>query len=276
MVSIKSKEEIVILRQGGKILGRILRAVADKAKIGVSTAELEEIACALIEKSGGRPAFKNYEIHNGRYFPTALCTSINEEIVHGPAVPGRILKNGDLLSIDIGMEWPVRKAEQKKIGISNSHSSDGGFYTDTALSVPIGKISAKNAKLLRVTKKSLEIGIAEARPGNTLNNLGRAIQRYVEKNGFSVVRDLVGHGVGYQVHESAPEVFNYEFTKYGIPDTILKPGMVIAIEPMITAGSYHIKSGRGGYAMVTADGSMAAHFEHTVAIKEKGNIVITE
>ncbi len=276
MISIKTKEEIKILRDGGKIISRILRAVADKAKIGVSTAELEELACSLMEKEGGRPAFKNYEMSNGRYFPTALCTSINEEIVHGTAVPGRILKNSDVLSIDIGMEWPYSEDKKRKVGIENPYSPGGGFYTDTALTVIIGKKNPKMEKLLRVTRKSLEIGISEAKPGNTLNNLGRAIQKYVEKNGFSVVRDLVGHGVGYQVHEDAPEVFNYDFSDYGIPDTVLKPGMVIAIEPMVTAGSWRIKEGKGDFSIVTADGSTAAHFEHTVAITEKGNVVITE
>jgi methionyl aminopeptidase len=276
MISIKTKEEIKILRDGGKIISRILRTVADKAKIGVSTAELEELACFLMEKSGGRPAFKNYEMPNGRYFPTALCTSINDEVVHGAAVPGRILKNGDVLSIDIGMEWPYSEKERKNVGIKNPYSLGGGFYTDTALTVIVGKKNSKIEKLLRVTKKALEIGISEAKPGNTLNNLGRAIQKYVEKNGFSVVRDLVGHGVGYQVHEDAPEVFNYDFSDYGIPDTTLKPGMVIAIEPMVTNGDWRIKEGKDGFSFVTADGSIAAHFEHTVAILDKGNVVITE
>jgi methionyl aminopeptidase len=276
MVSLKTKEEIEVLRAGGKILGRVLRAVAAEAKPGASTARLEELACELIEKSGGRPAFKNYEIYNGRFFPTALCTSINDEIVHAPSVPGRILKNGDILSIDVGMEWPVDSYGRRKNIVRNNHSLEGGFYTDTALTVPIGKVGARNEKLIKVTKSALKIGISEARPGNSLNNLGRAIQKYVEKNGFSVVRDLVGHGVGYEVHEEDPQVFNCEFVDYGIPDTILRPGMVIAIEPMVTAGDWRIKTGRGGYAVVTADGSAAAHFEHTVAITEKGNVIITE
>jgi methionyl aminopeptidase len=276
MVSIKSKEEIEVLRQGGKILGQILRAVAAEAKIGANTAHLEEVACALIDKAGGRPAFKNYEVYNGRFFPTALCTSINEEIVHGTAIPGRTLKNGDVLSLDIGMEWPTSAAAKKKVKAANRYSFEGGFYTDTALTVLIGRASAEKEKLLKVTKKALAVGIAEARPGNTLNNLGKAIQKYVEKNGFAVVRDLVGHGVGYQVHEDDPQVFNYEFVEYGIPDTVLLPGMVIAIEPMVTNGDWRIKSGPGGFSLVTADGSLSAHFEHTVAITEKGNIVITE
>jgi methionyl aminopeptidase len=276
MVTIKSKEEIEILREGGKILSNVLRRVAKESRPGISSAYLEEIACSMIEKAGGRPAFKNYEMWSGRYFPTALCVSINNEIVHGPAIPGRIFQDGDIVSLDIGMEWPINSAKIKKVKLVNKYSREGGFYTDMATTVAIGKIDRQAKKLMEVTKKSLEIGIKEAKPGNTLNQLGREIQKYVEKNGFNVVRDLVGHGVGYEVHEEAPEVFNYEFKEYGIPDTVLKPGMVIAIEPMVTAGDYNIKTGADGLVIVTADGSLAAHFEHTVAITETGNIIITE
>jgi len=212
---------------------------------------------------------------NGRYFPTALCTSINNEIVHGLSIPGRILKKGDIIGLDIGMEYPVVKREAEKFNIKNRYSILGGFYTDMTVTVPVGKIDKKVRKLLDVTRRSLEIGIAQAKPGNTLNQLGTAIQAYVESQGFSVVRDLVGHGVGHQVHED-PEVFNYEFVSYGIRDTILRPGMVIAIEPMVNMGRAETKTGRDGFSIITADGSLSAHFEHTIAITEKGNIIITE
>lgn len=273
---LKSKEEIQVIKDGGKILGRILKDLLSEAKAGVSTEHLENLACEWIAKAGGRPAFKNYEVWGGHFFPTALCTSINEEVVHAPAMPGRVLKDGDILSIDIGMEWPTDPSKAKKYKVSNRFSFEGGFYTDMAGTVAIGTVNNKTKKLIETTRKALAIGIAEARPGNTLSNLGKAIQKYVEKRGFSVVRDLVGHGVGFKVHEDEPQIFNYDFTQYGIPDMVLVPGMVIAIEPMVTAGSWKIKTGPGGMAIVTADGSLSAHFEHTVAITEKGNIVITE
>ena len=276
MVNIKTKEEIEILREGGKILSAILHEVAGKVKPGAGTEQLEKLACALMEKAGGRPSFKNYEISNGRFFPTALCISVNNQVVHGAATPNRILNEGEIVSLDIGMEWPVMPVATKKFKVINKYSLLGGFYTDMAITVPVGKIDKKAKKLIEVTKRSLEIAIAEAKPGKSLNSMGRAIQKYVEKNGFNVVRDLVGHGVGYAVHEEGPEVFNFEFKEYGIPDTILKPGAVIAIEPMVTMGDYRIKTGQDGLSIVTSDGSLAAHFEHTIAITEKGNIIITE
>jgi methionyl aminopeptidase len=221
------------------------------------------------------PAFKDYEIGNGRFFPTALCTSVNSEIVHGLPVPGRILKAGDIVGLDIGMEYPVAGSDAKKFPVRNKSSLNGGFFTDTAITVSVGKVSQETKKLLKVTRRALEIGMSLAKPGNTLNMIGTAIENYVVKEGFSVVRDLVGHGVGHKVHEE-PEVFNYEFVTYGIKDTVLRPGMVIAIEPMVNAGKSDIKTGQDGFSLITADGSLSAHFEHTIAITEKGNIVITE
>ncbi len=272
---LKTEKEIEVMKSGGKILSRILRDLLKEVRPGVSTEYLEDLACKWMEKAGGRPAFKNYEVWGGRFFPTALCTSLNDEIVHAPAIPGRILREGDILSIDVGMEWPVDPAKAKKFSVKNRFSFEGGFYTDMAATVAVGKIDKKTQKLIDITKSSLAVGIAEAKPGNTLSNLGRAIQRHIEKKGFSVVRDMVGHGVGFHVHEE-PQVFNYDFTSYGIPDTVLVPGMVIAIEPMVTNGDWRIKTGRDGLAVVTADRSLSAHFEHTVAITEKGNIIITE
>jgi len=229
----------------------------------------------LIEKAGGRPSFKNYEVINGRFFPAALCTSVNNEIVHGLPIPGRILKAGDIIGLDLGMEYPVTEKEAKKFSIKNRHSSLGGFYTDMAVTVPVGKIDKKAKRLIDATRKALEIAIKEAKPGNTLNQLGTAVENYIEKEGFSIVHDFVGHGVGHAVHEE-PEVFNYEFVSYGIRDTVLKPGMVIAIEPMVNMGKSETKGGSNGFSILTADGSLSAHFEHTVAITEKGNTVITE
>jgi methionyl aminopeptidase len=275
MITIKTKDEIDALRAGGKILSRILKRIAAEVKPGVSTEKLENLALNLIEKAGGRPSFKNYEVGNGRFFPAALCASVNNEIVHGLPIPGRILKEGDIIGLDLGMEYPATEQEAKKFTIKNRYSSLGGFYTDMAITVPVGKINKEIKRLLDVTRKSLETGIKNAKPGNTLNDLGTAVQNFIEKGGFSVVRDLVGHGVGHQVHEE-PEVFNYEFVSYGIPDTVLKPGMVIAIEPMVNIGRSDIKTGLDGFSLITADGSLSAHFEHTVAITEKGCVVITE
>ncbi len=275
MVTVKTKDEIEVLRAGGKILSRILHRIAAEVKPGVSTERLENMACQMIEAAGGRPSFKNYELGNGRYFPTALCASVNNEIVHGLPIPARILKEGDIIGLDLGMEYPVTPREAEKFKVKNRYSTLGGFYTDMTLTVPVGKISPKVKKLVQITRLALEVGIKLAKPGNTLNQLGTAIQNFVEKEGYSVVRDLVGHGVGHQVHED-PEVFNYEFVSYGIRDTVLKPGMVIAIEPMVNLGRAETRSGPDGFSIVTADGSLSAHFEHTVAITEKGNIVITE
>jgi methionyl aminopeptidase len=275
MITIKTREEIEVLRAGGKILSRILHRLAAEVKPGINTEKLENMACEMIEAAGGRPAFKDYEMGNGRYFPTALCASVNNEIVHGLPIPGRILKEGDIIGLDLGMEYPVTPREVAKFKVKNKYSALGGYYTDMSLSVPVGKVSRESKKLLDVTRKSLEIGIKEAKPGHTLNQLGSAIEAYVEKEGYSVVKDLVGHGVGHQVHED-PEVFNYEFVSYGIRDTVLKPGMVIAIEPMVNVGREETKTGKDGFSIITADGSLSAHFEHTVAITEKGCIVITE
>lgn len=275
MITIKTKEEIKALVAGGKILSRVLKRVVAEVKPGVNTAHLEDLACKLIEAAGGRPAFKDYEIGNGRFFPAALCTSVNSEIVHGIPVPGRILKEGDIIGLDLGIEYPVSPATAKNFPVKNRYSPNGGYFTDMAITVPVGKIDKKVKKLLAVTRKALEIGISEAKPGGTLNMLGTAIENYVVREGFSVVRDLVGHGVGHHVHEE-PEVFNYEFVSYGIRDTVLKPGMVIAIEPMVNMGRSEIKTGRDGFSLVTADGSLSAHFEHTIAITEKGKIIITE
>jgi methionyl aminopeptidase len=275
MITIKTKEEIEVLRAGGKILASVLRRLAAEVKQGTNTADLEKLAVELIEKAGARPAFKDYEMGNGRYFPAALCTSVNSEVVHGLPIPGRVLKEGDIIGLDLGMEYPITPREAAKFKVRNKYSVLGGYYTDSTLTVPVGKISKEAKKLLDVTRKSLEIGIKYAKPGNTLNQLGTVIENYVEKNGYSVVKDLVGHGVGHQVHED-PEVFNYEFVSYGIRDTVLKPGMVIAIEPMVNVGKANIKEGSNGFSYLTADGSLSAHFEHTIAITEKGNIVITE
>lgn len=237
-------------------MGEILLAVAAISVPGTSTMELEEKAVKLIKKAGGRPSFKGYKSsRDSAYFPCALCTSINEEVVHGLATPARYLKNGDLLCLDIGMCY-------KKL------------FTDTAITIGIGEIDRYKQKLIAVTRECLELAIQQAKPGNKLLNIARAVQINAEANGFGVVRDLVGHGVGYAVHEE-PQVPNFYDGEDPDLDLVLEPGLVIAIEPMVTAGDWRVKTGKDGFTILTKDKSLAAHFEHTIAIMEEGNIVIT-
>lgn len=248
MLDKKTPEEIKILREGGKILGEILRNTAAKAKVGATGIELDQYAESQIIKAGGKPAFKNYQ-----GFPNAVCVSINEAVVHG--IPtDRPFAEGDLVGFDIGMEYK-------------------GLYTDTAMTVPVGKISQANQKLLDVTKKSLEIGIAEVAPGKHIGDIGRAIEKYVSKYNYGIVRDLAGHGVGREVHE-APMVPNYD-SKDDIAEMFA--GMVIAIEPMLIFGGDHrVKTADNNWDISSNDNSMTAHFEHTIAVTDDGYIIITK
>lgn len=259
MIILKTKEEIEKIREGGQILAKVLCQIKKEVKPGVDTAHLEETACRLIEEAGGRPSFKGYK-SGGKPFPTALCTSVNNEVVHAPAIPGRVLNSGDIIGIDVGMEYPFKKGEQ-------------GFYTDMAETIAVGKVSEQAKKLIKTTRECLALAIRQMKPKNTLNDIARAVQTHAEKNGFSVVRDLVGHGVGKAVHE-APNVPNFVVDK-GF-DIVLEPGMVLAIEPMINMGAPGIKTGKDGMSIVTADGELSAHFEHTVAITEDGYEVLTQ
>ena len=255
MITIKTEEEIKITREGGKILAEVLRELEKMAKPGVTTLELDRAAEALILSRGGKPAFKGYA-----GFPYSLCTSVNENIVHG--FPSNyILKEGDLLKLDLGVSYK-------------------GFNTDAAITVLVGSFSAQGGpasgwevkRLMDVTKKSLRLGIKKAKVGNTIGDIGNTIQRFVEDQGFSVLRDLCGHGIGREVHED-PKVPN--FGKRGGGDD-LREGMVICIEPMITMGDYNLKKSSDGYGYATRDGSLSAHFEHTIAITDKGPRILTE
>lgn len=275
MSLIKTKAEIEIIGEGGKILASILKELVGMVSPGISTADLENRACRLIKKAGGRPAFKNYKSSwDDRPFPTALCTSINDEIVHAPALPPRSLKSGDIIVLDIGMEYPINHSSDTKI-IINKHSELGGFYTDMATTVAVGKIDAETARLIKITRECLEIGIGKIKPGNSLNDIGTSIQHHAENAGFSVVRALVGHGVGHEVHEE-PQVPHYAIKGSGLENMKLKPGMVIAVEPMINAGAYHVKMLKDGFTVATADGSMSAQFEHTIAVTENGHKILTK
>ncbi|NTU98916.1 type I methionyl aminopeptidase [Candidatus Falkowbacteria bacterium] len=258
MISLKTESEIAIIGQGGKILSKILGQIVNAIKPGVTTGELEFLACQLIEEAGGSPSFKGYRgSPQSKPYPTALCISINDQVVHAPALPSRDIVSGDIVSIDIGMKYPKTK----------------GLFTDMAITVPVGRIDKDAQKLIDVTKKSLELAIRKSEPGNSVYEIGRIVEDYVTSHGFSVVRDLVGHGVGHAVHEE-PQIPN--FPVEANKKVILKPGMVIAIEPMVNMGRYEVITGPDGMSIDTADGSLSAHFEHTIAITDKGPVVLTK
>lgn len=264
-VTVKTKEEIGILREGGKRLAEILAAVAKAAKPGVSTLDLDRLSESLIFKSGGQPSFKGYRGRSEKKpFPAVLCTSLNDELVHGIPKQENILQEGDILGLDLGMQWPDRQKSKIK--------NQKGLYTDMAVTIGIGKISEEAEFLLRVTKEALEIGVGVIRSGIRIGDIGHAVQKHLAKNKLGIIRDLAGHGVGYAVHEE-PLIPNF-----GQPGTGLeiKEGMVLAIEPMATLGNWKIKPASDGWTFKTVDGSLAAHFEHTVVVTENGVEVLTK
>jgi methionyl aminopeptidase len=276
MVYIKSQEEIRIIKEGGGRLAKILKQLLNEVKPGVRTGHLENLANKLIEESGGRPAFKNYPLGDNLFFPSTLCISINNEVVHGSALPDRLIKSGDIVDLDIGMEWPVRPELRKKFKAPlNPYSASGGFFTDMCATVGAGKISTDAKKLIKVSRECLNLALKEVKAGKTVNDLARAIQGHAESHGYGVVRDLVGHGVGYFAHEG-PDIFNFEIRENSPDNIVLKAGMVIAIEPMINEGDWRIKVAKNGFTILTADDSLSAHFEHTVAVTEKGCEILTE
>lgn len=255
MITIKNNKEIQLLRQGGRILGQIMKQLVKEVKPGATTGQLEQMADFLIKQAGGRPAFKGFRAEkDDRPFPTALCVCLNDEVVHAPSLPSRQLKSGDIVGIDIGMEYQ-------------------GFYTDMAATAAVGKVSRQAQKLIKTVKQALALGIEQVRPGNSLNNIGKAIEQCAAANGFSVVRDLVGHGVGYDLHED-PQIPNYDLA-YN-KKIILKPGMVLAIEPMVNAGDWRVKDGPDGLTILTADGSLSAQFEHTIVVTGQGHEILTK
>lgn len=247
MTNIYIEKEIKVLRDGGKILAKIMKEIVKKVKPGITTKYLDKVAEDLILKFGTESSFKGFN-----NYPAGLCTSVNEEIVH--ALPSnRILKNGDILSLDLGIRFK-------------------GYCTDLAITIPVGKIDKKTKKLIEITKKSLELGIKQAKIGNHLEDIGWAIQNYVEKQGFNVIRDLVGHGVGKNVHED-PQILNYGQKGEGIE---LKEGMILALEPMVCMGSYKIEKCEDGFGYRTKDHSLTGHFEHTIAITKRGPMILTK
>ena len=282
MINIKVAEEIEIMAEGGKLLAKIMKELEKQVRPGITTKELDKVTEDLILKSGGKCSFKGYQ-----GFPTCLCTSINEEIVH--AVPSeRKLKEGDIISLDLGILYK-------------------GFHTDMAITVPVTRpgrvekvdeakassssspavvgsiIDAEILRLIRVTKKALEIGIEKLKPGNYIGDISKAIQKYVEREGFNVVRELCGHGIGRKLHE-APQILNsvsfdevtVDKVKYQEDAKIkLKEGMVLCLEPMVTVGDWRIKKSKDGFGYETKDGSLSCHFEHTIAVTENGAKILT-
>ena len=247
-VVLKSSQEIEKMRRAGKVVREVLELVRSTVKPGATTLDLENAAEGRLKELGVKAAFKGY--HG---FPCVLCTSVNSEVVHGIPSAQRVLKSGDIVSVDFG-------------------AVVDGYFGDAAITVPVGKIDEKSARLLKVTEASLHAGIAAVKPGATLGDVGAAVQDVVEAEGFSVVRDFVGHGIGVHMHED-PQVPNFGKPGQGMK---LKAGMVIAIEPMVNAGKPEVQVLGDGWTAVASDGSMSAHFEHTVAVTSTGARVLTE
>lgn len=247
MILLKSDKDIEMMRNAGKILNRIMQRLQEKVGPGIATNEINALAEQLIDKEKVLPAFKGY-----RGFPATVCTSINEEIVHG--IPSeRKLNTGDIISLDLGINYE-------------------GYFSDMAVTLAVGPVQSRLKRLIDVTKKALSEGIKCAKVNNRLSDISSAIQDYVERNGFSVVRQFVGHGIGNSLHEE-PEVPNFGAPHQG---AVLKHGMVFAIEPMVTMGTWECKILDNGWTAVTKDSLPSAHFEHTIAITNRGPLVLTQ
>lgn len=246
MIILKSEREINYMRDAGRIVAQTLAELKKAVHPGITTQELDQIAADFIKGCGAIPSFKGYY-----GFPGNICTSVNEQVVHG--IPGlRKLKNGDTVSIDIG-------------AVIN------GYHGDAAITLPVGEIDSEVQRLLDITEQSLYRGIEQAKAGNRLSDISHAVQAYVEENGFSVVRDYVGHGIGRSMHED-PQIPNYGNPGHG---PRLKTGMVLAIEPMVNMGTYAVKTLEDDWTVVTTDGKCSAHFEHTIAITAQGPEILT-
>jgi methionyl aminopeptidase len=257
MIIIKTEEEIKILREGGKRLAAVLYKVKDKVKPGVSTKDLDTYAEKLIRDMGDEPAFLNYRPAGAKVpFPASLCVSVNDEVVHGIPNTNRILKEGDIVSLDLGLKHK-------------------GLFTDMAITVPVGEVSVGSKMLMEVTEKALQVGIDAAQAGNTVGDIGHAIESFVrsrKENKFGIVEVLSGHGVGKAIHED-PYIPNFGKKGTGIK---LLPGMVVALEPMLNNGTKNVTIDEDGYTFRTADGKKSAHFEHTILITNGEAEVLTK
>jgi len=254
MISIKTKEEIKILREGGKILAEVLKKISEFAKPGISTGFLNQKAREMILTRGALPSFEGYKSSfSDRPYPAAICTSLNNVVVHGLPSEKIILKEGDVLKLDLGVKYK-------------------NLFTDAAITIGIGKMTDEKNKLINTTNRALELAINAVKPGSHIGDIGYTIENYVEREGLSVVKVLVGHGVGFAVHEE-PSIPNYGKIGEG---PVLKSGMVLAIEPMVTLGSGEVKLSKDGFGYETVDSSFSAHFEHTVAVTDDGCLILTE
>jgi methionyl aminopeptidase len=257
-----------------------MKELKEKVRPGITTKELDKAAQGLVLKYKVEPAFKGY-----KGFPAILCTSINEEIVH--ALPSdRVLKEGDIISLDLGIKWcssdpaikySLLKQDQVLVHGPETEIKKRGrekekcFYLDMAITLPVGKISYEAQRLIRVTKKALKLAIKKAKSGNTTGDIGNTIERYVKSQGFSVIKELAGHGIGKELHED-PQIFNFGKRKKGEK---LKEGMTICLEPMVSQGRGEVEKSKDGFGFITKDKSLASHFEHTIAITKKGALVLT-
>lgn len=247
MAVITAPGEIKLLRQSGRILAAAMRATMAAVRPGVSTAELNTVAAAAIRAAGGTPSFLEYQ-----GYPTALCTSINHEVVHGIPDPQRMLHDGDIVGLDLGVNYQ-------------------GWFTDHAVTVPVGKISADDQHLLDATKESMMLGIRAALVGHRIGHISAAIAGVLKPHGYGIIRQLTGHGVGRAIHEE-PTIPNFGPATSG---PLIVPGMVLAIEPMVARGGWAVVTGEDGWTVATADGSRAAHFEHTVLVTNDGPEILT-
>jgi len=247
-IILKSPEEIEILREANQIVANTLRLLAEKMEVGCTTLHLDTLAEKFCRQCGAEPAFKGY-----RGFPGSLCVSINEQVVHGIPSKKVVVRDGDIVSIDFGVKYR-------------------GYYGDSAVSLSVGKLEPRKKELLEVTRQALYQGISQALPGNRINDISTAVQEYVEKHGFSVVRQFVGHGIGSQLHE-APEIPNYSRPER---TPKLLPGMVLAIEPMVNMGTHAVDVLRDGWTVVTRDRAPSAHFEHSVAVTDGEPLILSE
>lgn len=251
MITIKTDTELKIMREANRIIAVILTEIRERILPGVSTLSLDQWAEERIRGFNAMPAFKGY-ISGNRVFPATLCTAINDEVVHGIPSHDRVLKEGDIIGIDVGCVYK-------------------GFYGDGAYTYPVGQVSDEALHLMETCEKSLYIGIEKARKGNRVSDISRAIDRFVSPKGYGIVRDLTGHGVGRKLHEE-PQILNYDD---GCKGKKLRVNMTLAIEPMINAGSYRVKTLEDNWTVVTEDGSLSAHYEHTIAITENGPEILT-
>lgn len=252
-VVIKSEREIALMRRAGQIVAKVLEAIRERVRPGITTGELDELAERIIRAEGGIPSFKGYDGGSGRLpYPASICASVNHEVVHGIPSPQRVLEEGQILSVDVGAIYQ-------------------GYHGDAAITVPVGKVSDLARRLLEVTEGALYAGIAAARAGNRLGDISHAIQSYVESRGFSVIREYTGHGIGREMHEGL-QVLNFGEPGRGVR---LRAGMTLALEPMVNVGDWRTKVLEDGWTVVTYDGSLSAHFEHTILVRDGEAEILT-